>query len=136
MSAKQSSEEILSSHKLKSTACRKTVLNELLESETAMTEQEIKDVSGNLFDRVTFYRTLRTLEAAGIIHSIILDNNQVKYAISDMHQDTVHSHFHCIKCNEVQCLNDDAIDVKIALPPGFKTQSLDVMINGICNHCN
>lgn len=135
MTTQLSPEEILSHHNLKNTACRKMILNELLESKTALTEQELRDVSGDLFDRVTFYRTLKTLEDAGIIHSIVITNNLVKYAVSEVNRDLVHSHFHCTKCNEVQCLHD-AVEIKTNLPSGFDIQSLDIIINGICNHCN
>lgn len=134
MSIIRKPEEILSLHKLKNTACRKMILNELIESKTAKTEQEIKQTSSNLFDRVTFYRTLKTLEETGIIHSIVLGNNVVKYALSHLERDTIHSHFHCAKCNNVQCMHG-VVDIKVNLPQGYTKQSLDVIINGICKDC-
>lgn len=135
MTTSLSSEEILAFYKLKSTACRKVILNELLESKTAMTEQEIKSISGGLFDRVTFYRTLKTLEEAGVIHSIVLSNNLVKYAISTSDYNKVHSHFYCTKCNSVKCLHD-AVEIKTDLPKGFSVDHLEIVIKGICENCN
>ncbi|NLO69856.1 MAG: transcriptional repressor [Porphyromonadaceae bacterium] len=135
MTTKLRPEDILSQYKLKNTACRKMILNELIKSETAMTEQEIKENSEDIFDRVTLYRTLRTLEHAGIIHSIVLSNNVVKYALTKFDADKVHSHFHCTRCNDVECLHD-AVEVKTNLPAGYILHDLDIVVNGICNNCN
>ena len=59
-------EEILQEHDLKNTSCRKYVINRLLDSHTALSEDEIKETFPNLFDRVTLYRTLKTLEEKDI----------------------------------------------------------------------
>ena len=95
-------EDILYAHDLRNTGCRKFILSELLKCDTALSENELKGPYPDLFDRVTFYRTLKTLEEKEIIHRIVLNDNTVKYALNRHHHDynEMHSH-HCEKCDEV-----------------------------------
>ena len=75
-------ENILHKHNLKSTGCRKLILSELLESKAALAESEMKASIPELFNRVTFYRTLRVRNvrdrtyihisiAAGVMESFV-----------------------------------------------------------------
>lgn len=129
-------EEILNEHDLKNTGCRKYILGELLKNEAAMSESELKESYPDLFDRVTLYRTLKTLEEKGIIHRIVLNDNTVKYALNRHHHrdDNLHSHFHCERCNEVLCL-DGAARFDVNLPEGFVAQDVYVVIDGLCDAC-
>lgn len=130
-------ENILRTHNLKNTSCRKFILSELLDSKTAMTEQEIKTSFPDLFDRVTFYRTLKTLEEVGAIHRIVLQDNTTKYALSrkSFHDHDIHPHFHCEKCDEVFCL-PTKIQLYIDLPNGFVQNHVSMVIDGVCAACN
>lgn len=129
-------EEILHAHDLKNTGCRKYILGELLKNEAAMSENELKESYPDLFDRVTLYRTLKTLEDRGIIHRIVLNDNSVKYALSRHHHedDKLHSHFHCEKCDEVLCL-EGATQFDTELPKGFVVKDVFVVVEGICADC-
>jgi Fur family ferric uptake transcriptional regulator len=129
-------DEILHQYDLKNTGCRKFILAELLQSESALSEEEIKKPFPDLFDRVTFYRTLKTLEERGIIHRIVLNDNSVKYALNGHHpdQNRLHAHFHCGKCDEVLCLQGKTrFDAE--LPPDFVSQEVFVVIEGLCADC-
>jgi Fe2+/Zn2+ uptake regulation proteins len=129
-------EEILHTYDLKNTGCRKYILGELLKNDSAMSENELKESFPDLFDRVTFYRTLKTLEDKNIIHKIVLNDNSVKYALSrHHHEDTnIHSHFHCGRCDEVLCLDGKArFDVE--LPKDFIKKEVFVVIEGLCAGC-
>ena len=128
-------EYILKHHNLKNTGCRKFIINELLKKEQALSEHEIKQVLPDLFDRVTFYRSLKTLEEVDIIHRIILNDATVKYALNkDAMPDAGHPHFHCMKCDEVICLETE-IKAPSNLPQGFSFDSAQVLIEGTCPHC-
>ncbi|WP_298649503.1 transcriptional repressor [uncultured Proteiniphilum sp.] len=128
-------EEILHAHDLKNTGCRKYILGELLKNEAAMSENELKEFYPDLFDRVTLYRTLKTLEDRGIIHRIVLNDNTVKYALNrHHHDDKVHSHFHCEKCDEVLCL-DGTTQFDAELPKGFVIKDVFVVVEGLCADC-
>ncbi len=129
-------EEILQRNELKNTACRKYIVGELLESRAAMSEQELKG-SSDLFDRVTFYRTLKTLEEHGVIHRIVLNDNTVKYALTRQKQGNahLHSHFHCEQCDEVLCLRGKS-RFETELPKGYCQHEVFVVIEGVCANCN
>ena len=129
-------EEILNAHDLKNTGCRKFILGELLKSDTALSENEIKDPFPELFDRVTFYRTLKTLEEKDIIHRIVLNDNTVKYALNRHHHDfeEMHSHFHCEKCDDVLCLSGKT-KFEAELPRDFIKREVYVVIEGLCAGC-
>lgn len=130
-------EKILHKYGLKGTGCRKFIVSRLLESEMALSENDIKGDFPNLFDRVTFYRTLITLEESDIIHKIVLHDNSVKYALNKRHKEVggMHSHFHCEGCDDVFCLEGKA-RFEIELPKNFVMQRGLVVIEGLCADCN
>lgn len=129
-------EEILHAHGLKNTGCRRYIVGELLKSELAMSETELKESYPNLFDRVTLYRTLKTLEEKNVIHRIVLNDNTVKYALNKHHHhdNKVHSHFHCEKCDEVLCL-EGITHFDTELPKGFVAKDISVVVDGLCANC-
>lgn len=128
-------EQILKQHNLKNTGCRKYIINELLKSESALSENEIKHSLPDLFDRITFYRSLKTLEEKEIIHRIILHDATVKYALNkSILENGNHPHFHCVECDEVICL-DAQPATPANLPKGFSLNSTQVLFEGTCPHC-
>lgn len=130
-------EKILHKYGLKGTSCRKFIVSRLLESEMALSENEIKGEISDLFDRVTFYRTLITLEESEIIHKIVLNDNLVKYALNKRHHviGDLHSHFHCEGCDDVFCL-EGKTKFDVELPLGFIQNEVFVVIEGVCASCN
>ena len=130
-------EQILKQHGIKKTVCRKCIIDKLIASDdTALTENEIKDAFSGLFDRVTLYRALKTLEEAKVIHRIVLNNNTVKYALSSLLVlSKIHPHFHCTSCDKVTCLDSSLLDRNLHLPSGYKVDSAQVLLEGICPDC-
>lgn len=128
------SDDILKIHNLKNTGCRKHIINELLDAKTALSENEIKAALPDLFDRVTFYRSLKTLEEKEIIHRIVLHDTTIKYALNKQMTDN-HVHYHCTNCNDVTCGTISITD-KLLPTNGFSIQTADVVLEGICENCN
>lgn len=131
-----SAEEILKLHNLKNTGCRKFIISELLNNKTALSEHEIKTMLPDLFDRVTFYRSLKTLEEKNILHRVILHDATVKYALNKSSlniQD--HPHFHCTNCDGVICV-EDKIEQPVHLPTGYSIHSAQVLLEGVCPNCS
>lgn len=90
-------------------------------------------------DRITMYRTLKTFEEKGIVHSINNEAGEVKYALCKEHCTPVHHldqhpHFHCSKCKQITCLESVFIP-KIELPNGFTADEMKMTIKGICKNC-
>ncbi|MHC5353628.1 Fur family transcriptional regulator [Myroides sp. LJL115] len=119
------------------TAMRLLVLKFLKKQSTAVTLNDIEN-SFEQSDRVTIYRTIKTFEAKGLIHSIT-SNNVTQYALCKdacneiNHQDT-HVHFQCRDCNAIICLPSISIP-KIELPKNFSLDELEIIARGICDQC-
>lgn len=130
--------EILHSHSLKKTAARLSIISALQKSEMPLSENNMKEVMGELYDRVTFYRSVQTLTEAGIIHRIVADNAVIRYALNlndkDNRHGSEHAHFYCLQCNAVICLDNVKMGCH-GLPDGFVANQYEVIIKGLCNKC-
>lgn len=129
---------LLGKKNLAKTPCRVEILRTLINSDSAMSEQELRQNMTHDYDRTTVYRTLRSFLTEGIIHSVAIEGNDVRYAItrnSECNAKDVHVHFHCNQCAGVFCLHPD-IFTKPLLPKNFSAKNYDLVINGICNKCN
>jgi Fur family transcriptional regulator, ferric uptake regulator len=123
---------------LAKTPCRVEILRTLISSDTAMSEQELRQKMTHDYDRTTVYRTLRNFLSLGIIHSVAIEGNDVRYAItksSECNTDDIHIHFHCNRCTGVYCLHADLF-TKPVLPEKFSAKNYDLIINGVCEKCN
>lgn len=91
-------------------------------------------------DRITLYRTLKTFEEKGLVHSIEDGTGATKYALceedcdGENHHD-LHVHFYCNTCKETFCLPNTQIP-DISLPLNFLRQEMNLIIKGICDQCN
>lgn len=137
---KKDFEALLHTNQLKITKPRLNVLKLIADQEAATSQPMLEKVLGEEVDRVTLYRILKTFEEKGILHKVIDLNGTANYAIcssdcsSHAHHDE-HFHFNCNKCHKVYCMDDFHLPA-IELPKGFKAETLNLAINGICNHCN
>lgn len=91
-------------------------------------------------DRITLYRTLKTFQEKGLVHSIDDGTGSSKYAICksqcDDHQhNDLHVHFYCNICNGTFCLEKLAIP-DISLPTQFQVQEMSLLVKGICDNCS
>lgn len=91
-------------------------------------------------DRITLYRTLKTFEEKGLVHSIEDGSGATKYALCEEDCDGVnhhdlHVHFYCNTCKETFCLPNTQIP-DISLPANFLRQEMNLIIKGICDQCN
>lgn len=98
------------------TAARVKVLGALLAAQRALSHQDIQQHFASM-DRVTLYRALDTLTAAGLAHKIAGDDRTFRYsagtelATSDQDPEAAagphsHGHFKCARCAKIFCLDD------------------------------
>lgn len=131
--------DILKKNQLSITDSRKKILALFLKSEGALAHADIEKNTGEIFDRVTVYRTLQTFVEKGIIHLIPTTDNSVLYALckdkceAGHHHDD-HVHFICNACNKTICL-DEVVVPKVRLPEGFTPYQSQMVVNGICGDC-
>jgi Fur family ferric uptake transcriptional regulator len=130
--------EILQQHQIKKTSPRVAIIQALQKSSFPLTEVDIKNEMGDLYDRITFYRSVQTMLEVGIIHRIIVDHVTVKYALNQCDKGhchhTSHAHFYCRVCNELTCLNETEVQANI--PKGYIQEELELLIRGVCKQCN
>ncbi len=130
---------ILKQRHLSLTDSRKRILQLFLQSDSALAHADIEQQTGELFDRVTIYRTLQTFVEKGIIHAIPTADNAVRYALcqdecSAGHHHDEHVHFICDSCGTTFCLQQIAMP-QVQLPKGFKLRQTDVLTSGKCSKC-
>ena len=131
--------DILKKNKLSVTVGRKKILELFLKSEGALAHADIERSTGEIFDRVTVYRTLQTFVDRGIIHHVPTSDNSVLYALckdnceAGHHHDN-HVHFICDECGKTICLEDVNIP-QVKLPEGFLPKHSEMVVSGICGDC-
>ena len=130
---------ILKKNNLSVTDSRKKILELFLKNSGALAHADIEKNTGEIFDRVTVYRTLQTFVEKGIIHNIPTTDNSILYALckdnceAGHHHDN-HVHFICDSCGKTICLDDVTVP-KVKLPKGFKPNHAEMVVSGICGDC-
>ena len=129
-------QEILHKHNLVRTSCRQSIIDTIVTTGHGISEDEIKKMVEATYDRTTFYRSFKTLIENNIIHKIVVDNQLVKYALTENNPESKkHIHFYCNQCGIVECLPDAEINIP-ALPDGYTQVETELIIKGFCNKCN
>ncbi len=88
-------------------------------------------------DRITIYRTLKTFEEKGIVHSI-QENSTSKYRLcsddcnEDTHKDW-HLHFYCRICKQTTCRTD--INFQKPSQATLRIDEVRLFAKGICENC-
>ncbi len=127
---------ILKHHDLRHTACREEILALFLSESHALAHADIEKSLDKLFDRVTIYRTLKTFLEKQIIHKVLDDSGNLKYALQHSHEhEHPHVHFKCSICGLTNCLEDIEVPV-LQLPDGYKVQNTNLLVQGVCQVCN
>lgn len=131
-------EVILKDKSINPTAMRLLVLEFLLKQSAAIS---LSDLEKGLdpSDRVTLYRVLKKFEEKGLVHSIDDGSGAPKYALCAEdcragHHHDLHVHFFCNACRETSCLPKSIIP-QVALPAGFASEEVNLMVKGTCNKC-
>jgi len=127
--------DILNSHNLKRTRCREGIIEAIMTTSHALSENEIKEQLSGKYDRTTFYRSFKTLQEHKIIHKIVVDNQTIKYALDTIEpRQTEHAHFYCNNCHQVQCLECAPVQ-NIQLPDGYSEEKTEILVKGTCPMC-
>jgi Fur family ferric uptake transcriptional regulator len=131
--------EILKKFKLNRTHCRVLVLEQLMHSEKALSQQELDHSLRPLCNRSTLYRILNTLEQKGLLLRIAIEDNNKYYfdesILSQPEKQLNFVFFHCIRCNDVIPMQQVKRE-GIRLPEGFTMKEQHFVIRGICKQCN
>ncbi len=131
-----STENKLLNKNTRPTSMRILVYDFLDEQESALSLSEIEQ-SFEHADRTTLYRTLKTFEEKGIVHSI-QENHTTRYMLCDdgcnehTHKDW-HLHFYCKICKQTTCREN--FTFPSGPSPDFRIDEIRLFAKGICEHC-
>ena len=118
-------ENKLKNKDIRPTAMRLLVLEALVGQEVAISLSDLEKVFEKS-DRITLFRTLKTFQENGLVHSIDDGTGVPKYALCETGckceiERDLHLHFHCRKCGETKCLYSYKIP-EIVLPPNHQAE--------------
>lgn len=130
----ESVKEILHRNNLKGTSARIAILNTIIDSEAPLSESDIKKRIHEV-DRVTFYRSIKSLLETNIIQGMITQGKIIKYTFChENHSSETAIRFYCTKCKK---LTDVEIEAQIpVVPQGYTEKTCSITITGICKACN
>ena len=117
----------------RATTSRLLVLGALLKAQEPLSHQDVLRGIDGPVDRVTVYRVLEWLAEAGIAHKITADDRTFRFAVAS--QPHCHAHFHCDRCHRVFCLAEASLAAVPKVPEGFRFQSVEVSVRGLCATC-
>lgn len=131
-------ESKLTSKNIRPTAMRLLVLDFLSGRSAAISLTDLESAFERS-DRITLYRTLKTFQEKGLVHTIDDGTGAPKYALCeegcrcDFERD-MHVHFHCRVCSETFCLPKYKV-LEIDLPENFQPEEANLVVKGICAKC-
>ncbi|MCT6869266.1 transcriptional repressor [Apibacter sp.] len=134
----QELENILRNKDINPTAMRLLVLEYFLKQNTAISLSDLES-DFDYSDRTTLFRTLKTFEKKGLLHSIN-EGNITVYALctddcSEEHHADSHIHFCCKNCKKIFCMHSVKTPY-VNIPSGFIAEKLDIIVHGLCVECS
>jgi Fur family ferric uptake transcriptional regulator len=132
--------QLLKTTGLRRTTAREAILQLLTNAGRPLSHQDIlkRRKGTGSFDRVTVYRTLETLQQAGLLHRIQGTDGtwrfcRHKYESSGKCAGN-HIHFLCSKCDRMSCLPEQPLPW-VSPPAGASIHSKQLVVHGHCAAC-
>ena len=143
-SAGTSTEELRSQIRgsgLRGTASRIAVLRLLRTASKPVSHAEVvESLKNEPWDRATLYRNLVDMEQAGLARKVELGDRVWRFdgAVSERaHDATLHPHFVCTTCGDVQCLPEVSINSPVQKGPrALSRLEVEVQVRGVCDDCD
>ncbi|MBD3400424.1 MAG: transcriptional repressor [Candidatus Coatesbacteria bacterium] len=114
---------------LRCTRNRHRLLRLLENSPRPLSRSELLDRLQPPPDRVSLYRALRDLEAAGLLRAVNTPEGR-RWGL----RSRPHAHFTCNVCGRALCL-EDTRPPEVALPPGYRAEAVELHVSGVCPRC-
>ncbi len=81
--------------------------------------------------KTTVYNTLNSLAEAGLVRTINIEDNEIRYDISTGD----HGHFKCKSCRKIYDFEVDINSIKATDLNGFEINDKNIYFKGICPQC-
>lgn len=136
----ESATRVLRDHGLRKTSIRIKVIELLSLANHAVSQPDLEQQLESEADRVTIYRTLKSLEEKGVVHRVLDMAGLSKYALckdecTDHQHNDEHLHFHCQLCGNIFCLNIPGLP-EYSLPKGYTVKQIHLSAEGVCKVCS
>jgi Fur family ferric uptake transcriptional regulator len=131
-------EELLQVAGLRRTKAREAVLSLLCQAERPLAHHEIAgrpEAEG--LDRVTLYRTLGSLQRAGLVHRVQGVDGVWRFRAHPGERVECpgnHPHFLCLSCGAMSCLDGQALPW-VSVPEGTEVRGKQLVVYGRCRRC-
>lgn len=129
---------ILAAHGIRPTANRTLVARTLAAAGRPLSMSELETQIGSV-DKSNIFRTLTTFREHNLVHVIEDGGDGVRYELchssSEHNDDDTHAHFFCEVCRKTYCITSIEAP-QPTLPQGYKLNSLNYLLKGICPSCN
>lgn len=124
-------------HKLKSTSARLALLDIFEHNKKPLSVKELAEKLGSTgVDTVTVYRNVESLEKAGLLKKIFIDNKQSYYELASQNH---HHHLICKVCGKISDITGCSVTVSgknLLKTHGFaKITGHSLEFFGICGKC-
>lgn len=131
--------QLLKKNGLRRTAAREAILQLLTNAGRPLSHQDIlKRRRTGSFDRVTVYRTLETLQEAGLLHRIQGTDGTWRFCRHKYGSPGKcagnHIHFLCSRCDQMSCLPEQPLPW-VSPPAGASIHSKQLVVHGYCAAC-
>ncbi len=81
--------------------------------------------------KTTVYNTLNSLAEAGLVRTINIEDNEIRYDIST----DDHGHFKCKSCRKIYDFKVDINSIEATDLNGFEINDKNIYFKGICPEC-
>lgn len=129
--------EILEKKGVKPTPNRVLVLRAMLGAGRPLSLSELEIMLDSV-DRSSIFRVLTMFADRHVVHELEDGSGMAKYEVCSGEEECtvedLHVHFYCESCHRTYCFRDMHIP-EIELPEGFRMDSVNYMVKGICPMC-
>ncbi len=119
----------------RNTKQREAIKDAFCASDGPLTVAEVRELAGREVSGIgiaTVYRNIKALVEAGWLEVIEMPGDGPRYERSGSDH---HHHFLCIRCERVYNIEGCLGGMETLLPRGFKMESHDLQLAGLCATC-
>ena len=131
--------DFLVTHKLRSTASRRFILEGIARSSGHFDAETLRlrlKGQGRRLSRATIYRTLALLQESGVLRRVQLVDGALHYELA--RPNDPHHHLICRRCGSIQEVLDAGLRqavVEVARKASFAPEEFSLRILGLCDRC-
>ena len=129
--------QMLKDARLYCTEARVAILQVLMGAVRPLPQDQIaRQLTKRKLNKVTVYRTLESLVAAGLVHQAFMHNRAWHFELADhCTERQCHPHFTCTSCGVTHCLTEVSMPMVKIPQEGFVIHRQQTRLEGLCPSC-